>query len=219
MELECVVPAVRQGTTPFSADAVFCAQSNLLLRELTHRVNNEFASALGVVSALARRSAHPDVKAALADVMDHLESYSRVHRALQMPERTDRADASAYLRQLCVAISQAKLEARNINIVFTDHPLFLTAERCWMLGMIVSEIITNAVRHAFDAAGGEIRVRLAVRDLAAECRISDTGKARGNVRPGRGLKIMQELADALGGQIAFRFGPRGAVVVVRFPLS
>ena len=59
--------------------------SEVLLREITHRVNNEFASAIQVLSFAAAKSPDRNVKAALAGVIEQLHNYARVHRALQMP--------------------------------------------------------------------------------------------------------------------------------------
>src|SRR6266850_8220564 len=76
------------------------SEERLLLREITHRVNNEFASAIQVVSVAAARSGDRNVKAALTGVMEQLHDYARVHHALQMPANNDCIDASAYLREL-----------------------------------------------------------------------------------------------------------------------
>jgi two-component sensor histidine kinase len=62
--------------------------TRLLLREFTHRINNDFTSAIIIVSLAAARSRSGEVKAALSAVQDRLQSYASVHRALQMPEHT-----------------------------------------------------------------------------------------------------------------------------------
>jgi two-component sensor histidine kinase len=77
------------------------AEERWLLREITHRVNNEFASAIQVVCFAAAKTRGNKVKAALTHVMEKLHNYARVHRALQMPANNDCIDASAYLRELC----------------------------------------------------------------------------------------------------------------------
>jgi two-component sensor histidine kinase len=168
-------------------------EARLLLREFSHRINNEFASAIGALS-IAARSANVEAKAALAAVQDRLQMYARVHHALQMPEHTGCIDAAAYLRQLCRAIS-----------------------RCWRLGLIVSELITNAERHAFRNGGGLIRVELLPSLSFIECRVTDNGTSKANTRPRHGLKIVEALAKSLGGTIDQRFGPRGATAVLIFP--
>src|ERR1700688_721420 len=112
----------------------------LLLREFSHRINNEFASAIGVISIAAARSANDEAKVALAAVEDQLQNYALVHHALQMPEYTGCIDAAAYLRELCRAISRSKLENKGIELRLVERTFRMNSERCWRLGLIVSEL-------------------------------------------------------------------------------
>jgi two-component sensor histidine kinase len=89
------------------------SDEHVLLHELNHRINNEFAAAIGVVSAAAARSSNQKVKAALTGVRELLHRYADVHRALQMPEDDAPLDVAAYLQRLCVSISRSKLDARS----------------------------------------------------------------------------------------------------------
>ena len=196
------------------------SEERLLLREITHRVNNEFASAIQVVSLAAARSGDRNVKAALTGVMEQLLNYARVHHALQMPANNDCIDASAYLRELCGSISRSKLENRNIELVLVERPFRIPSERCWLMGMIVSELITNAVRHAFDRHGGTIRLECRTFAGFVECRVSDNGSAStADVRPGRGLRIIEALAQALGADFQFDVGEDGSEAALMFPID
>ena len=192
-------------------------EARLLLREFSHWINNEFASAIGVISIAAARSADDEAKVALAAVRDRLQNYALVHHALQMPKDVSCIDAAAYLRQLCWAISRSKLERNGIELRFVERTFRMNSERCWRLGLIVSELITNAERHAFRNGGGSIRVELLPSLSFVECRVTDNGTAEPNARPGHGLKIVEALAKSLGGTIDQRFGPHGATAVLIFP--
>ena len=191
-------------------------EARLLMREFSHRINNEFASAIGALS-IAARSANDEAKPALAAVQDQLQMYARVHHALQMPEHASCIDAAAYLRQLTWAISRSKLERKGIELRFVERTFQMNSERCWRLGLIVSELITNAERHAFRNGGGSIRVELLPSLSFVECRVTDNGTAEANARPGHGLKIVEALAKSLGGTVDQRFGPHGATAVLIFP--
>jgi two-component sensor histidine kinase len=192
----------------------------LLLREITHRINNEFASAIQVVSFTAAKSPDGNVKAALAGVMEQLHNYARVHHALQMPASNDDIDASAYLRELCRSISRSKLANRNIELVLVECAFRMSSERCWLLGMIVAELITNAVRHAFDRCGGIIRIECRASGEFVECRVSDNGSAStADVRPGSGLKIIEALAQDLGADFQFSLGEDGSESVLIIPIE
>jgi len=189
----------------------------ILVREITHRINNEFASAISVVSLTAARSNSEEVKHALAGILDRLHSYARVHRALQMPSQIASINASEYMRALCQSISQSKLESRGIELVYAESPVELSSERCWKLGMIVAELITNAARHAFGEGGGTIRVELSSTGAFIECRVLDNGAVRGQVQPGQGTKIIEALTRGLDGEITQTFGPNGATSTLVFP--
>ncbi len=168
----------------------------LVAREMTHRVSNEFASAISVVSLAAMRSGDRRVRAALCSVRQVLERYAHVHRALQMPDVGATIDVAGYLSRLCKAVSRSKLESQKIRIVIGAQPIMLASERCWMLGMIVNELITNAARHAFGGSGGTIRVGLVEKNGVALCTVSDNGKHCSAAVPHNGLKIVRSLAES-----------------------
>ena len=109
----------------------------LLLQELNHRINNEYASAISAVSLAAAHSGNEEVKLALSAVNELLHSYADVHRALQMPEADGLVDTATYLRRLCFSISRSKLDHLQIHLVLAACPLLLRSDRCWRLGMIV----------------------------------------------------------------------------------
>jgi two-component sensor histidine kinase len=190
----------------------------VLLHELNHRINNEFAEAIGTVSVAAARSGDQAVKTALNGVRELLHHYADVHHALQTPHYNTQVDAAAYLHQLCLSISRAKLDDRKIKLVLSVQSLRLPAERCWRLGMIVYELITNAGRHAFDGGdGGEIRVAVRRGGAFVKCSVQDNGSAAPNIQPGRGLQIVDALSRALGGRFNQTFGPRGSNSHLVFP--
>ena len=155
----------------------------------------------------------------LADVERRLRSFARVQHSLQMPDCSTRMDATPNLRQLCQAISQAKLEGRGIELSFVDHPFKMNSERCWLLGMIVAELITNAARHAFGDEPGLINVEIFRSSNSLECRVTDNGSAEAAVRPGQGFEIIQDLIKRLHGMIDQQFGPCGSPSVLVFPLD
>jgi two-component sensor histidine kinase len=192
------------------------SEMRLLLREFAHRVHNEFASAMAAVSLSAARSESSEVKAALGAVREKLYRYAQVHRALEVPADDAVLDASVHLRQLCEAIVCSKLEHQGIALVLAAEPVFLEAERCRRLGMIVAELVHNAARHAFHGRVGTIRVELSPAGSSVECRVSDDGSAPSRVKPGRGLGIIAALTSTIDGEIAQQFGPQGSVSIVRF---
>jgi two-component sensor histidine kinase len=192
-------------------------QEQMLLHELNHRINNEFAAAIGIVTVAAARSSNEEVKAALTGVAELLHRSADVHRLLQMPDHDTLVDTAAYLRQLCLSISRSRLDAKEISLVLSAQPLRLRAERCWRLGMIVHELISNAARHAFANRGGAIRVAVWQDGAFVKCSVQDSGSVTTSIQPGHGLKIVNSLSRALGGRFRQTFGVRGSKSLLVFP--
>jgi two-component sensor histidine kinase len=88
---------------------------------------------------------------------------------------------------MCRSISRSKLENRNIELVLVERPFQMSSERCWLLGMIVVELIINAVPHAFRQEGGTIRIECRASGEFVEWWVSDNGScSTADVRPSSG---------------------------------
>jgi two-component sensor histidine kinase len=207
----------QEGMMPELVPRLPFAEDPLLLDELNHRINNEFASLIGFVSVAAAASANDEVKRALRGVAQLVQHYADVHHILQLPDRATFVDAADYLGKLCRAISRSKLGHTNIQLVLSASPLLLESGRCWRLGMIVSELITNAAQHAFAGRPGQIRVEVFRAGRLVKCAVRDDGSAPAHIQAGRGLRIIEALAKALDGRVDRMFGPEGSVASLIFP--
>jgi len=193
---------------------------SLLLRELDHRIKNELTSAICAVSAKAMGSDSVTVKTALLDVVDLLHQWADVHRALHMPDQKRLTDAASYLQQLCLAMMKYRLNCLAIRVLYSADDLRLEGERCWKLGLIVSELLTNVARHVeFGTKHPELRVKLMLAGNVVKCGVSDNGSAPEPIRHGRGLTIVGELANSLGGRVQTSCAAEGSSFFLTFPLT
>jgi len=193
---------------------------SLLLRELNHRVNNELTNAICAISAKALGSDDVAVKTALLDVVELLHSYADVHKSLRMPDPGYLADAARYLQHLCFSITKCRLDRLSIRLLCSADDLRLEGERCWKLGLIVSELLTNVARHArFDDRDPEAKVKLLLAGNLVKCAVSDNGSASDLIMSGRGLTIVGELASSLGGRLHASCAPEGSSFLLTFPLN
>jgi two-component sensor histidine kinase len=192
----------------------------LLLRELNHRINNELTCVICAVSVKAMQSDSAVVKTALLDVVELLNQCADVNRALRMPDRGTLTDAARYLQQLCFSITRYRMDHPTKRVLFSADDLRLEGERCWRLGLIVSELLTNVARHAqFDGRHPELRVELMLAGDIVRCRVADNGLASEPVRRGRGLRIVGELANSLGGRVHTSCAAEGSYALLTFPLT
>jgi two-component sensor histidine kinase len=187
------------------------------VRELTHRIGNEYASVIGLVSMATGRSRSAEVKQELSYVLNALHGYARVHSALAIPSHQDDISVVHYLRELCDAIGESRLKRRGIELLLVDTELEMNADKCWRLGLIIWELIANAERYAFGDQGGLIQIRITQSGPFVACRVTDDGSASVEFQPGEGLKLVEALANSLRGKVNQRFGPNGSETVIVFP--
>jgi two-component sensor histidine kinase len=191
-----------------------------LVRELTHRVNNQLASAIDIVAAAAVRAEHSEAKVALGNVADLLQEQANVHRVLTIPQGEGFVDAAQYLHQLCLATTRSRLEPIGVQLSVEADTLPLEPERCWRLGMAVHELVTNSARHAcFDGRAGEIKIKLSLAHPVVNCFIADNGSLSTRLKPARGLGIVRDLVKSLGGRLEYGFGPEYSSFLLVFLLT
>src|SRR6266550_761961 len=93
-------------------------EGRTLLDELNHRIKNEVASVINLVTFKAVRTDNVDAKEELSDVVDLLHQHVEVHSILTMPDRdASLVDAGEQLRKLGLAMSRCKLDRMNIRLV------------------------------------------------------------------------------------------------------
>ena len=191
-----------------------------LLRELNHRMNNELASAINILSAAAVRAENSEVKLALTKIAEVLHKRADVHRALALPKRDGLIDAAEHIRKLGFVMSRSCLEAVGIRLALVADSLPLESDRCWRLALAVHELVTNAARHAsFDGQDGAIRIELSFADPIGKCTIADNGSLSKRLKPAQGLRIVSELAKSLGGRIEYGSGAQFSSFLLVFPLT
>jgi two-component sensor histidine kinase len=189
-----------------------------LVAEISHRVLNEYTHAIASLSLAAADTTNIDARHALTMAARRLRHYADVHRALRPPCGLGQADLGEYLKTLCTAHSLGSLRDRAVQLTFIQRESSMEADRCWRVGLIVSELVTNATEHAFAGCSGAIVVELFGSGGLIYCRVSDNGRAASySPRPGRGCAIVEGLTRELGGQVEWSFSPEGTTVVLAVP--
>lgn len=195
------------------------SSERLLLNEFTHRVNNELAAAIGIAASEIARTPSDEVRCALARVRQSLENFARVLHLLSVPDVRTRVDGCAYLRSLCGAISASRLQYKGVQVLLVERPLLIDSEQCWRLGLIVSELVTNAVRHAFANDRGRITVDARRDESTIHCSVSDNGCGMGASCQGVGLRIIDAVLRDLRGRMQQQSGTDGATFSIAFPVA
>ncbi|MBU0557727.1 MAG: DUF4118 domain-containing protein [Alphaproteobacteria bacterium] len=184
------------------------AQQRVMFQELQHRVANNMAFVASLLHLQKRRvKADPEsASVALDEAQRRIEIMSRVHRRLYDPTSADR-HVGQYFQDLCSDLIEAT-GSSNIVCLVDMQAIRLDIDRLMTLSLLVTELVTNSLKHAFDAGGGGT-ITLTLDRLDADSlalTVSDNGRGMpADFEPaktkGLGTRIAQGLAGQLGGAI------------------
>ena len=189
-----------------------------LVEEISHRVINEYAEAIAILSLAASRG-EATAAPALRLAADRLHAMAEAHRSLLVPITEEAIDLGDHVGKLCASLSRASLGERGIRLTVTTDEIQLDAARCWRVSLIVSELVRNATRHGLKSRQGSIHVTLNRRGSSVWCVVCDDGCAAFDPPEGRGRRLIRALTTELGGSVEWKFTPCGSVVGLRFPVA
>jgi two-component sensor histidine kinase len=191
----------------------------VLVEELTHRVINEFTHAIMSIDEVARQTSNPEAMAVLSNAIIILRAYAAAHRALQAPHTSGPTKLGDYLARICRALSSARLREQGVQLTIRQGDITMDAVRCWRVGLIMAELINNAVRHGFSGGPGDIDIDCFVEGSVVRCRVSDNGREAMETPPARGRFLVEALASELGGEVGWHFSASGTTVVLTVPVQ
>lgn len=200
------------------------AQQELLLKEVNHRVKNGLQTVASLLSLQMRHAGSPEVRAQLADARSRVLSVALVHERLYQSNEIGIVKLQAYLRGLCDDLMRSAAGS-GVEIVLNVVELSLPADRVIPIGLIINELATSAMRHAYRGRGGIIEVTTALRPRdMLEVRVRDSGlgtasEAGREREAGFGMKLVNGLLQQLGGRMEVRARKPGTEVIVLVPLA
>ena len=194
----------------------FAEQKALLVQEVEHRVGCSLRLVSLVLEARACQASDRHVRQAFLEAVDRIAGLETLHQQLSEHGGTFGDDARAFLLALLGSVQDAILDGgneRTITLLADDDRLALPADALTRLGMVVTELVVNAIKHGH----GAITVRVVRRGTGFEISVSDEGQGLAphrkamSLREGPGLRIVASLAVP-GGVVVDPFHP-GRVVV------
>jgi two-component sensor histidine kinase len=154
-------------------------QMNLLsraLKEIDHRTSNNYQTVLALILAQAKAAEEASVKAALQQVADRIRAIASASRKLAFAsENLEQVRIAEHLRGLCDEIERG-LARPGIRVECAYDDLVLDAVDAVCVSILVNELVTNALKHAFpDDRAGTITVSLVRRGESLELTVADDG--------------------------------------------
>ena len=195
------------------------AETEIMLRELQHRMKNNLQVIVSFLALQARQSTSAEARDRIGSVMDRVLAIGLAHDQLSFKNSASSVDMRDYLRALCANIDPHR---PHITIDSEFDAASIPLDRAVPIGLVVNELVTNSVKYAFDEEGGVINVTFRVNDTIGEAElcVSDNGRGMGPARPGSlGLRLVEILSRQLGGRLMTPEVEKGTKTVLTFPYS
>src|SRR5215467_8214060 len=206
-----------------AAGAQTDARGSIFLRELTHRVANNFAVIAALISRKAGSITDAQARSILDEAIEQVTIMARLHRHLQVDGDVVSVDSKRFIGELCRDLETFMARDRPVTIEHTGISCMLAVAQAVPLGLIINELVTNALKHAFPGnRRGSVCVRLDqptsnVLLLVVE---DDGVGVRGDSLPsGMGRGVVDALAAQLGGQLECRSRDGGTTFSLSVPFA
>jgi two-component sensor histidine kinase len=201
-------------------------RAEAMLREVNHRVGNSLQLVSSFISLQQRQLADEGARAALNEAKARIEAVAHVHRRLYTSDEMGTVAMDEYLEGLIEELGKSVgPQATSPRITLEAQPMLVSTDQAVSLGVVVTELVTNAVKYAYaEGEGGEIRVILTPdAEGRALLTVEDDGpglsadsKPKGT---GLGGKIISAMASGLRSAVEYDPAHRGVRARLAFDLT
>jgi two-component sensor histidine kinase len=197
-------------------------QKYVLLEELQHRIVNSLQIIAGIILMKARTVKSEETRLHLRDTHSRVMSIAALQKHLHSHGAGGPLDVGPYLAKLCDALAMSMIgDTRPISLQVCGDGGSTTSRQAECLGLIVTELAMNALKHGFtdDRTDGRITVEYDAAGTNWKLSVADNGMGRpggvfAQVKTGLGTSIVQALAHQLGAHVETLAGPQGTTVSV-----
>lgn len=193
----------------------------LLLHEVDHRVKNNLTMIGALIRLQARRIEDPAIGEKLGNMLERVDALATVHRRLYQFDDIQRFDMGALAANLVADVVGAS-GRDNIELITEIETLLVPSSSAAALGLVLNEIVTNAVKHGFaDGRSGTLRLDARSDGEQGEISISDDGPGlvEENIIDGLGRTLIERLSRQVKARAEWSSGTPGTTVTLRFPVD
>ncbi len=194
-------------------------QQALLLQEVNHRIANSLQLISSLIELQARKVADADAREALRRAAERVEAVTLVHRRLYTSNDVEFVAMDKYLEGLIDELGRAvTAEDGQGQITLSAEPIRVETDKAVSIGLIVNELVTNALKYAYPDRSGEIRVGFRREADVVRLTVEDDGVGyqEGAVPKGSGMgsMIVNAMARTAKATVSVVSSPKGTRVVL-----
>ena len=192
----------------------------LVLRESHHRMKNTLTLLGASVRRDFTRAGGRDMSVAVDRLERRIVAFGRLYQLLSDNDDLTEISVETFFEKLCGALSEAVLEPAGVRCEASIASGTLPAWQCHRLALMLTELVTNAAKHAFPNKNGAlIRIDLANRDGAWVCTVADNGVGATGPLQGTGSRILEGLARSIHARLNGEAGEGGTRVTIVMPAA
>ncbi|NHT78583.1 PAS domain S-box protein [Rhizobiaceae bacterium CRRU44] len=195
----------------------------VMMREMSHRVKNSLMLVTAMLAMQARVADVPEVKRVLTDAETRVATIAAVHDHLWRQPDLETIDLAAFLKDLCSRLAQT---SDRHTLSFDGTPCRIDTDRAIQAALIVNELVTNAIKHAYPSGGGRIDVLITTTDDMICLTVADDGVGlptdfdlEGNSGRSLGMKVIRGLVRQLQAELMVIRTAPGTALIAKIPMS
>ncbi|MEI9993822.1 MAG: sensor histidine kinase [Rhizomicrobium sp.] len=200
----CVIPV------PEREVQILLKHKDVLLQEMQHRVGNSLQIVASILLMSARTTQSEEARLHLRDAHGRIMSIAAVQKQLQASQTGEPVEIGPYLSALCESLEASLVdEAQPVRLDVQAEAGVLSAHEAVSIGLMATELVINALKHAFGPDDADCRIGILFESRAGAWRVSvrDNGcgsAAASDEKPkfGLGTSIVEALARQLGARVA-----------------
>ncbi len=209
----------RQLTKIVQDKDVLLQQNEFLIGEVNHRVQNSLQLVSSYLALQARASSNPELLAALEEARRRISAVALVHRRLYRGDQLALVDAARYIEELCADTFAFMGHDWARHLSLNLSPVMVSTDRAVTLGLLLTELLINANKYAYDGLPGPIEIELLEDRTVLRLIVADKGSGKVASSKGFGTRIMEGLVAQLGGKLTYGDNLPGLRTVVIIPVQ
>ena len=190
----------------------------LVIREAHHRMKNTLMLLVASVRTDFKCGRSRQLSAAVDRFERRVVAFGDLYQLLSDSADIETVSVANFFERLCEALSETILEPADIRCAASIEDGTMSSTQCHRLGLIVTELVTNAAKHAFpDQSAGLIRVEAFKRNRCWCFSVTDNGTGASCLQQGTGGRILERLARSIQARMQYEQGQGGTRVTIVVP--
>lgn len=199
-------------------------QKDMLLSEMGHRVANSLQIVASILLLKARSVQSEETRGHLEDAHRRVMSVASLQQHLKASGKGEEVEVSSYLSRLCETLAESMIPEKGpVTLKVVADAGTAPSEQAVSIGLIVTELVMNAVKHAFPAKvkAGRVLVGYEVKGKDWKLSVSDNGggmpEKLSKEQTGLGTTLVKALAQRLEAQVETVSSRNGTIISITRP--